>query len=182
MIGLNIMKKNDMALLRTIAAVLSFGIQIVIGLHLLAIGLLTTAGRAVYFDVDDTLILWPHTTDRLSVSQLCDIDALAPLVKIHGFWYRKHLKHIAEVVKQKLLNKTIVIWSANSAQWAKDVAIALDIDKYVDYFLDKPEFYFDDRSLTDQSFKQLYFDLFGGLSVLSEENLKNLDKKVFNKG
>ncbi len=29
------MKKNDMALLRTIAAVLSFGIQIVIGLHLL---------------------------------------------------------------------------------------------------------------------------------------------------
>lgn len=107
--------------------------------------------RTCYFDVDDTLIEWKLCSER-------DIDAVR-LVDSTGrvFYKRAIVDHIAELKNQKLTGNTVVVWSAGGGAWAAIVIKALKLEEYVDVCLTKPDFYYDDKDVTDWFPKKRFY-------------------------
>lgn len=104
----------------------------------------------VYFDVDETLILWPHETITRQPN--------GNFVSIHGCVYRAHNGHVREVKKQHALGHSVVVWSKGGAQWAVDVVKALHLESYVTLCIDKPTVYIDDLPIEKWGATQLYYD------------------------
>lgn len=109
--------------------------------------------NCVFFDCDDTLVLWGSQYVKE------DDDGKLNTVNIASPFYTPsmyattapiyelvpHTKHIKHLKDSKLLNKnTIVVWSAGGWQWAKAVVKALGIEEYVDAVMEKPTSYVDD--------------------------------------
>jgi phosphoserine phosphatase len=97
--------------------------------------------RIVYFDVDDTLVVWnwkeldPNCSILVSVSDP-DSDFTAQLMP--------HQRHI-ELLKQfKARGHTVVVWSAGGWRWAESAVKALGIEDLIDYVMSKPDWYVDD--------------------------------------
>lgn len=106
--------------------------------------------RTVYFDVDDTLIEW----------RLCgEKDAGAVRIEKDGHvFYKKVIQdHVDELKNQKMTGNTVVVWSAGGGEWAATVVRALDLEKYVDVCLTKPDFYYDDKDVSDWFPKKRFY-------------------------
>lgn len=94
----------------------------------------------VFFDVDDTLVLWGsyhgHHPDPRAVAFDC-----------YGTEYKllPHFKHIELLKDLKKQGYKIIVWSAGTAPWAREVVRGLGLEEYVDHILSKPTFYVDDR-------------------------------------
>ncbi len=94
--------------------------------------------RAVHFDLDDTLIIW--NTDTVESKQYLG----NPLKFDAGVLGYPHLKHI-EILKQfRARGQQIVVWSGGGSDYAEKMLNKLDILKYVDVVMSKPEWVFDD--------------------------------------
>lgn len=50
----------------------------------------------------------------------------------------------------------IIVWSANGKEWAEKVVKHLEIDKYVDYIMTKPNKYLDDKPVETWMNSQIY--------------------------
>jgi FMN phosphatase YigB (HAD superfamily) len=101
--------------------------------------------KPVFFDVDDTLIIWPSSAQALGID--------------HGEFYKKaieigtgdlkmlampHEKHIQFMRNLKCQGAKIVVWSHGGEEWAKTVVETLELELYVDLILSKPSLYIDD--------------------------------------
>jgi predicted protein tyrosine phosphatase len=93
----------------------------------------------IYFDVDDTLIMY-DTCD--SVCPKC--VEVPMLYKDMPTWVHRHEEHLELLMKHKKLGHTIVVWSNQGASWARRVVDILGIAPHVDYCLSKPHKYVDD--------------------------------------
>ena len=102
--------------------------------------------RTVNFDVDDTLIMWE-----------CDPDDPTVLY-IDGLKCRPHLKHIELLKNLKAIGWNIVIWSQGGADHAANVIKHLELEKYVDVVMSKPEMIVDDLPWDAQYIKRKYLD------------------------
>lgn len=93
------------------------------------------ATRSVFFDVDETLVLWDWH----------DIDPDGKgLLNINGEHVLPHFRHI-ELLKQfKARGHTVIIWSQGGHEWAEYVCKALALEEFVDIVMDKPNWYVDD--------------------------------------
>ena len=95
--------------------------------------------RTVFFDVDDTLIMWDH------------IDKELPIVEInnngHKRTFQVHHAHVQKIKNYSLLGMVVVVWSHSGYEWAEAVVKALDIEKHVDFAMSKPDRIFDDYPL-----------------------------------
>lgn len=94
--------------------------------------------NCVYFDCDDTLVMWDnkHKTESNTIDFNC-----------YGMTYKlvPHKVHIQYLKDSKTKNKnTIVVWSAGGWEWAKEVVEKLGIEQYVDAVMAKPIRYVDD--------------------------------------
>ncbi len=104
--------------------------------------------KIVYFDVDETLITF-------TVHKMHD-----------GDWYRSkefmptpngieemstayHVEHIALLKQFKARGHTVVVWSAGGAKWAETAIKHLNLQKYVDLVIDKPDFVIDDKASSE---------------------------------
>jgi hydroxymethylpyrimidine pyrophosphatase-like HAD family hydrolase len=96
-----------------------------------------TCGPTVYFDVDDTLVMWeiPNGFEEELVTIHCRdyVELLAPN------------KHNIKLL-QKLASRghSIVVWSGGGADWAEAVVKALELEDYVEVVSGKPQYYIDD--------------------------------------
>lgn len=97
--------------------------------------------RAIYCDIDNTLIHWPmdeyyqknksFTVDLMgSTLEVSPNDSNIELLK--GFFKRGY---------------EVILWSNTGKEWTQQIAKALNITDYVDYYLSKPDFLIDDLRL-----------------------------------
>jgi predicted HAD superfamily phosphohydrolase YqeG len=99
------------------------------------------ATRSVYFDVDDTLVIW----DWKSVSP----DGVGTILIVDptsGTSERvfPHNRHVQLMRQFKARGHTVVVWSQGGHAWAEAVCKQLGIETLVDYVMDKPNWYVDD--------------------------------------
>lgn len=87
--------------------------------------------RVVFFDVDDTLILWKKHKSKL------------PTVTINGRKFQVHVKHLQKIHDYCVMGFTVFVWSNSGHKWAKAVAKALKVDNKV-ICMCKPHRVFDD--------------------------------------
>lgn len=97
----------------------------------------------VCFDIDDTLVSWScydknNWANNVQLMEFIDPD------NNQSHWLEIITEHIEAVKSHKLRGHTIVFWSAGGAEWAKEVASKLGLSKYVDAYMAKPSWYYDD--------------------------------------
>ena len=98
------------------------------------------ADKIVFFDCDDTLVMWGHENhpDAVTFKDIYDPnpDAVYALVP--------HQRHVKMVSTYKQHNYTVVVWSQGGWQWAKEVVRVLGLEDKVDLVMSKPDVYIDD--------------------------------------
>lgn len=82
------------------------------------------SGLTVWFDVDDTLVLW----DKEKVS----------------YTYSK--KHAKALKEHALRGHTVIVWSAGGADWAERVVREMGLEWCVDLVTSKPSWFYDDKT------------------------------------
>lgn len=99
------------------------------------------ATRSVFFDVDDTLVIW----DWKSVDP--EGKGLVTIKDPNGGCSElvlPHYRHIELMRQFKARGHTVYVWSQGGHEWAAEVCRILGIENLVDYVLDKPNWYVDD--------------------------------------
>ena len=100
-----------------------------------------TATRSVFFDVDDTLVIWDWKSinpEGIGLVKITDPDSGCSVL-VHP-----HARHIELMRQFKARGHTVVVWSQGGSAWAESVCKALGIELLVDYVMDKPNWYVDD--------------------------------------
>ena len=92
----------------------------------------------VYFDVDDTLVMWDN--DATYADPAWDSERIL----IDGLSLIPHYTHIRLLKYHKARGRQIVVWSAGGSRWAQDVISALKLNQYVDVIINKPRWFYDD--------------------------------------
>ena len=107
----------------------------------------------VYFDVDDTLVMWNPTPEQLEKD---GVDFTCPagqyfdgddMTQASPEWTAKlvpHKKHIEMLKLHKMRNHAVIVWSAGGWDWAEAVVKALGLESYVDLVITKPRWAYDD--------------------------------------
>lgn len=87
------------------------------------------------FDVDDTLI-----------TQNFDEEKAEAVVECYGYKTEVLIiqNNVDALKRHKKQGQIIVVWSAAGYKWAESVVKALKLEKYVDYVMSKPNWYYDD--------------------------------------
>lgn len=98
--------------------------------------------NVIFFDVDDTLVLWDH---GLKLPE--EMNQLVEIVDPHDnktVFLKPHKPHIKLMKNHKSRGTVIVVWSQGGYQWAKAVIETLGLTEYVDFVMSKPRAYVDD--------------------------------------
>lgn len=111
------------------------------------------SNNSVWFDVDDTLVLWSPTPEE---KEKYGIDVNCPGSKILNKdgtvdeapgWVERlvpHFTHVEQIKKHKARGHTVIVWSAGGWEWARAAVMALGLERYVDLVISKPEWVVDD--------------------------------------
>lgn len=94
--------------------------------------------ETVYFDVDDTLVVWDAWQGREN-----------ECLRFEKWKYNSnnvipHYEHIELLKKHKAEGDVIVVWTQGGSEWGEAVVKALDLESYVDLIVNKPDQYYDD--------------------------------------
>lgn len=108
--------------------------------------------NAVFFDVDDTLVIWNPTTKQLALDGV-EMDCPGALVSVDGKLIQSkpwkalivpHKIHVEQLIKHKMRGHVVVVWSAGGWDWAEAAVKALQLEQYVDLVISKPTWAYDD--------------------------------------
>jgi hypothetical protein len=118
-----------------------------------------TPGPVSYFDVDDTLVMWPSSNKELT-------EVTTPIIDIvcRGKMSRLFVNTFNVDLLKNMSSRghAIVVWSAGGSDWAEAVVIALGLQDYVDVVTAKPTYYIDDiKNPAEILGKYGYFDIHG---------------------
>ena len=110
--------------------------------------------RAVFFDVDSTLIEWVGNGSTLPISYL----GPELVLRDGDFWYTVAPIeiHVNLMKEFKAVGWQLVVWSAGGADHAERVVKLLGMEDYVDLIVSKPEVYVDDLALDNQGIKRVF--------------------------
>lgn len=115
------------------------------------------SNRSVFFDVDDTIIMW-NATDEQKFLHGVQFKCPGGLICVDGelvhspAWEEllvPHRLHIEQLKKHKMRGHTVVVWSAGGYDWAETVVRTLRLEKYVDLVICKPTWIYDDTQPQD---------------------------------
>ncbi len=111
--------------------------------------------RIVFFDVDDTLVIWDWKSvdpEGLRLIKVEDPEAkCSQLVMPHD-------RHVQLMKQFKARGHTVVVWSQGGWAWAESVVKALGVENVVDYVMDKPSWYVDDLPASMFLGKPIFLD------------------------
>jgi phosphoserine phosphatase len=96
-----------------------------------------TKESTMFFDVDDTLIIWdvkPEDTDLVVVE---DPNGKSITLKVHR-------PHLTLLKYHYARGSHVVVWSQGGYAWAASIVKALGIQRYVHQCMTKPRAYVDD--------------------------------------
>jgi len=121
----------------------------------------------VFFDVDDTLILWDsifnNPQDQVWITDPYDGAKVG---------VTPHHAHIKLLQNYHARGATIVVWSQNGYSWAKSVVQALKLEPHVHLIMSKPRIYVDDLPSKEWMGEHMYLPKdhhFGSSSYVKEE-------------
>ncbi len=100
-------------------------------------------------DIDETLVSptnWNYPKKKQS------------FVNIDGIRFYIHKRHVTLLKEFKARGFTIILWSAGGSEWAKTIAIQLKLEPIVDFIMDKPNWYIDDKPSTKFMGEQIFLD------------------------
>lgn len=102
----------------------------------------THPDKWIYFDVDDTLVMWEGDVKRPGKGKV-KIELLNRV-----YYLTPNEKNIKTLLDCYESNHMIVVWSLGGRAWAEKVINTLGLFWRVHYILTKPTFYVDDRPNT----------------------------------
>lgn len=122
----------------------------------------TRNDNVVYFDVDDTLVMWSWAAEFND--QVITFDNWG-----HAVQLVPHKKHIELMRQFKARGHYVIVWSQGGYAWAEAVCKTLGIEHLVDEVKTKPKWIIDDlspsvwmtRSYMDLNGKRLLDDPYG---------------------
>jgi hypothetical protein len=97
--------------------------------------------NAIFFDVDDTLVLWDAQYTEPDPTRLVEI--VDPYDNKTVF-LAPHHPHIKLLKNHHTRGTYIVVWSQGGFAWAEAVVKALGLEDHVDLIMSKPRAYVDD--------------------------------------
>lgn len=97
----------------------------------------------VFFDIDDTLVSWDSYNYDTTADQKTLVEFICPNSG-KSFWLEAINENINAMKVHKLRGHTVVLWSAGGAEWAKEVSSKLEVAVYVDAYMSKPSWFYDD--------------------------------------
>ena len=109
--------------------------------------------NSVFFDVDETLVMWNVPIGREGETILFDNFGYAQ-------WLLPHQHHIKLLKSFKVRGQFVVVWSQGGYQWAREVVKCLGLTEYVDLVMTKPKWIVDDLPPGAWT-KRSYMDLDG---------------------
>lgn len=134
--------------------------------------------QTTFFDVDDTLIMWNNARegdpDAIEIAYPASrhIKAIQDIGGEGAFdkdaveeraystpwtaWVRPHKKHIEQLKLHRLRGHTIIVWSAGGWEWAEAAVKALNLEQYVDLVIEKPTWFYDDKTAAEFMGSPLY--------------------------
>ena len=108
--------------------------------------------NAVFFDVDDTLVMWSeHELYHRKVTVKDPYTNDDEVLTIND-------SHVKLLRRMKCKGKTIIVWSHGGFKWAEAVVKALEIEEYVDLVMTKVEDYVDDLNIEEWALKNIYLN------------------------
>lgn len=112
---------------------------------------------SVFFDVDDTLVIWDHT-DEEGKNHTKAIAFADPNITNHIVYLLPHRTHINTLIRNHGRGKRIIVWSAAGARWALEVVEKLGLSPYVNLIMEKPVCYVDDSPMEHWKPKRIYIE------------------------
>ena len=108
----------------------------------------------IMVDVDDTLVIWGKIKKGQKAVLVTD--------PYNGeqIYLRPHVGHIKVLKDRKARGAFITVWSAGGFLWAQAVVKALNLEKYVDIYSNKPTMYINDKEAHEILDKRLYLGLY----------------------
>lgn len=97
-----------------------------------------TPGPTVFFDCDDTLIMWNKPKHYLE-TDLIEIECRGHVSKV--FPHEHNINLLTNLAER---GHAIVVWSGGGADWAEAVVKALNLEPHVEVVTGKPQYYVDD--------------------------------------
>lgn len=99
----------------------------------------------VFFDVDDTLVMWDKTPNDDAKTYVYVIDPY------DGKQMRLevHTPHVKLLRNLSARGTAVVVWSQSGYRWASIIVSALDLQDCVQLVMTKPKSYVDDLPVTD---------------------------------
>ena len=122
--------------------------------------MLVLEGNCIYFDVDDTLVMWPQYSGVVHEKWNAAAIPIASPFDKKIYFLVPHERHITLLRKHKKLGKfPIVVWSQGGGAWAEAVVVALGLSDVVDVCMSKPQVYYDDLFISDQGWQRKYLEM-----------------------
>lgn len=103
----------------------------------------------VFFDVDDTLVVWGNW-DEYTPNVIRVPDQFGDVMLV------PHSAHISALISEKKKGSVVVVWSQGGSDWAESVVNVLGLQNYVDLVMRKGEKYYDDLHVTDFMTERVY--------------------------
>lgn len=106
----------------------------------------------VFFDVDETLILWvdPKTPGAQFVND--------PYMPGELVFFVPHISHINLLKRTYHQDSAIVVWSYGGVRWATTIVEKLGLTDFVSLILRKPQIYVDDKPMEKWFPKRIYLE------------------------
>lgn len=106
----------------------------------------------VYFDCDDTLVLWKTDEDPNDPI----IEVKDPYIEGTTVKLVPHIRNINLLKRNHGQGRAVVVWSAGGVQWAKNIVYSLGLKNYVSLIICKPSIYVDDLDIKDWGLNRVY--------------------------
>lgn len=107
-----------------------------------------------FHDVDDTLVMSEPLPKKKGKKYVNVFDPIT-----NGYVImRVHEPNVRLLKEEKHRGSFVIVWSKGGYEWASNVLIALELERYVDLVLTKPHAYFDDKPIDSWLTNRIYLD------------------------
>lgn len=108
------------------------------------------SSKLILCDIDETLV---STTNWGEAPEGCRF------ILFNNIMFFVHTRHITLLQEFKARGFTIILWSAGGSDWARMVAESLYLNHCVDFIMDKPSWYIDDKTSENFMGERIFLDL-----------------------